>query len=102
MLSRNLVFALAASLGAGAAAREPVRADPADSRAPVAPVEFRTGLETYRPYVEPELLRWSEANELVRRLGGHRGHVQRVQPAGEAAPGSDLRSTAPVAAGERK
>lgn len=80
---RIIVFALPAFLLAGAApAQDAVRTNPLDPRAKVAPVEFRSAFEGYRPFVEQERRDWREANEEVGAAGGHAG-LQPGQGAGE-------------------
>jgi len=49
--------------------------DPADPAAAVAPLAVESVFRDYRPYHEPAQVDWRKANEEVRRLGGHAGHV---------------------------
>ncbi len=72
---RIIVLAVPAFLFAGAAAaQDAVRTNPLDPQAKVPPVEFRSALEGYRPFVEQERRDWREANEEVGAAGGHAGH----------------------------
>ena len=71
---RIIAFAVPALLLAGAAlAQDAVRTNPLDPRAKVAPVEFRSVFEGYRPFVDQERRDWREANEAVGAAGGHAG-----------------------------
>jgi hypothetical protein len=49
-----------------------VARDPADPRAAVPPVEYRSAFSRYRPNVEAEVGSWREKNDDVRRIGGWR------------------------------
>jgi hypothetical protein len=85
-------FAIPAILVAGvAAAQGSARPDPADSRASVPPVEYRSAFEGYRPYADQPLRDWRKSNDEVGAAGGHAGHRPAqnpgVPPAGsKAAP----------------
>ena len=57
-----------------AAAQQHGRPDPRDPRAKAPAVEYRSALEGYRPYAEPELRDWRKSNEEVGAAGGHAGH----------------------------
>ncbi|MCX7960330.1 MAG: hypothetical protein N2653_01985 [Burkholderiales bacterium] len=99
-MRRTIAFALAAAFAAGAAAREVARPHPADPAAGTKPPVHRSAFEDYRPYSEPELARWREANDEVRRLGGHAGHVSGSPPGRGAAPAG--KPAAQEGQGERK
>jgi hypothetical protein len=72
---RFLFAALPALLFAGmAVAQGNGRSDPRDSRVKVAPVEYRSAFEGYRPFAEQELRDWRKSNEEVGAAGGHAGH----------------------------
>jgi len=72
---RIIFAAVPALLFAGVAvAQNESRPDPRDPRVKVPPVEFRSALEGYRPYAEPELRDWRKSNEEVGAAGGHAGH----------------------------
>ena len=55
-----------ALLLAGAAAAKDGRPSALDAQAKVAPVEFRSAFEGYRPFAEQELADWRRANDEVR------------------------------------
>ena len=61
------------------------RPDPSDPKAAVKDRPYESAFKDYRPYREPEVARWREANEEMGRIGGHVGHVP-GQGAGQAAP----------------
>ena len=72
---RFILVALPALLIAGTgAAQDTARPDPRDARAKVPSVEFRSALEGYRPYSEPQPRDWRQANDEVGAGGGHLGH----------------------------
>lgn len=100
-MPKKMLFALAAAFAAGAASEQTARPHPADPTADVKASAYESALKDYRPWSEPELARWREVNEEVRRLGGHPGHVpQSALPRG-AAPGSGKPAAHP-SHGERK
>jgi hypothetical protein len=69
---RSIFLAVPALVFAGAAAaQQDGRLDPRDPRAKAPPVEYRSALEGYRPYVEPEPRDWRKSNEEVGAAGGH-------------------------------
>lgn len=69
------VFALAALAAGAALAQTGARRDPLDPKVPGPKVEYRSVFEGYRPYAEPELLPWRQANEEVRdAAASHKGH----------------------------
>jgi len=39
------------------------------------PVAYDSAFKGYRPFVDPELSRWREANDEMGRLNGHVGHL---------------------------
>jgi hypothetical protein len=71
---RLMLLAVPAVLFAGAAAGQNDRPDPRDPRTKAPAVEYRSALEGYRPYTEPELRDWRKSNEEVGAAGGHAGH----------------------------
>jgi hypothetical protein len=75
----RIIFLAVPVLIAGCtAAQREVRPDPADPRAQVSPVEFRSALEGYRSFADPEPYDWRKANEEVGAAGGHAdGHGAR-------------------------
>lgn len=71
---RIILLAVPALLLAGmAVAQDDGRPDPRDPRFKVPPVEYRSTLEGYRPYAEPELRDWRKSNAEVGAAGGHAG-----------------------------
>jgi hypothetical protein len=74
---RTTCFALAACFAGSAAAQHPARPDLADPKAGAPLRPYESAFRGYRPYVDPEIARWRDANEEMGRLGGHVGHVPR-------------------------
>ena len=70
----RICIALAALAAGAAAAQEARRPDPADPKAKVPPVEYRSAFDGYRSFAEQELRDWRKANEEVGATGGHLGH----------------------------
>jgi hypothetical protein len=94
---RLMFLAVPALLLAGAAAaQQDGRLDPKDPRAKAPPVEYRSALEGYRPYEEPQPRDWRQSNEAVGSAGGHAG--QRPSQ-GEAAQTSRPKPGAPAPRG---
>jgi hypothetical protein len=73
-MKRLIVVTMACFASASVAQSDPGQ-DASDPSARVPPVGHRSAFAGYRPYAEQEHLSWREANEEMRRLGGHRGHV---------------------------
>lgn len=87
----RICIALAALAAGVAAAQEARRPDPADARAKVPPLEYRSALEGYRPFADPEPRDWRKANEDVGAAGGHAGHQPGQgpgQPTAKPQPGA--------------
>lgn len=79
-------LALAACFAGAAAAQSPARPDPADPKASAPARAYESGFKDYRPYVDPVLARWRDANDEMGRLNGHVGHVPgSVPPRGASA-----------------
>lgn len=72
---KTLLVLLFASAAGMAAAQAPARADRIESPKPAAAVTYESAFKGYRPYVDPELARWREANDEMGRLNGHVGHL---------------------------
>jgi len=68
------VFLPALLVAGAAAAQRDGRADPRDPATKVAPTEYRSAFDGYRPYAEQEPRDWRGANDEVREAGGHAGH----------------------------
>lgn len=62
---RRICIALAA-LAAGVVTAQERRPDPAEAKAKVPPVEYRSAFEGYRPYAEEKVAPWRESNEAVK------------------------------------
>jgi hypothetical protein len=73
---KGIAFALAAMVAGAAAAQSAAKPDPADPKARVPSVEYRSAFEGYRRYAEPEVTGWREMNQEVGRVGGHLGIVR--------------------------
>ncbi len=82
---KELVLLLAATAAMSAGAQPP-RPEPADPKARVPSVEYRSAFEGYRRYAEPEVTGWREMNEEVGRVGGHLGIVREAAKPGAKAP----------------
>lgn len=88
-MNPSMTFFLAALGGSVLAAG----ADPADPKAAVPSVPYRSAFEAYAAQREAELADWRAVNAEMERLGGHRGHVagggthtgHGAAPAGDAA-----------------
>lgn len=98
---KTSVFALAAAFAAGAAAEQTARPHPADPTVAVKEPAYESALRDYRPWTEPELARWREVNEEVRRLGGHSGHIRGSVQAPKDSPGAEQPAAQP-GKGDRK
>ena len=82
---RTIYVAVPALLFAGLALAQGAKpSDPRDAKAKVPPVEFRSALDGYRPYAEPELRDWRKSNEEVGAAGRERA---KPQPGKPEAPG---------------
>ena len=98
---KTICFTLAAWLAGSAVAQTSARSDPADSKAIVPARPYESAFKDYRPYVDPDVARWREANEAMGRLGGHVGHVPGSVPPRGAAP-QPAKPPAHAGHGERK
>jgi len=95
----RLFCAVAASFAAGmGAAQDARRPGPADPSAAVPTLRYESAFAGYRRQAEEKLVPWREANEEVRRLGGHVGHV----PAGAAKDGTPARPLPQAGQGARQ
>lgn len=71
---KHAYWLLLAALAAGiAVAQEHQRPEPADPKAPVAPVTYKSAFEGYRSLEEPKPTPWRDANDEAARVGGHIG-----------------------------
>lgn len=80
---RIVLLLAAASIAAAAGAQGDARRNPLDPRVAVPAVEYRSVLEGYQPFAEPELANWRKSNDEVGSAGGHAGHKP-GQGAGQA------------------
>lgn len=90
---KTICFTLVACVASSAAAQTAARPDPADPKAAVPARPYEPAFRDYRPYVDAEIARWRQSNEEMGRLGGHVGHVPKVQgatvkPAAQGGQGS--------------
>lgn len=85
---KRAVFAYCATAAvfATAVSAQERTTDPGDSTTRVAPVEYRSAFEGYRPFTDQEAVNWRRANEEVGTVGGHKGHL----------PGQGTGANAPV------
>lgn len=89
----KLIVVAAAFHAAGAAyGQNDVRPNPADAKAGVPLMEYRSAFAEYQAHKEPEIANWRDVNEAVRSAGGHIGLAAKP-----AAGGKDARpkSSAP-------
>ena len=89
---------LPALLLAGAASAQSAgRANPADPRASVPPVEYRSAFQGYRPFAEEELRDWRKSNDEVGAAGGLAGHAPgQGRHTSKSHPGKPESSRAPA------
>jgi hypothetical protein len=83
---KGILVALTAAVAATGTAQTAPKPDPADPKARAPSVEYRSAFSEYRPYAEPELASWRDANEEVASSGsvGHGaagGEEKTKQPA---------------------
>ena len=98
-MTKTLGFFLAATLAASAAAQQAARPDPADPKAPGASRSHESAFKDYRPYADPAVGRWREANQEAGRLGGHAGHLP---PATKGSAKPETKGHAPGSHGSHK
>ena len=79
-------FALASTLAVGAGAQQAEQPSVADPNAAVPAYRYESVFKDYRPYAEPEVARWRDANEEVGRIGGHMGHARKAVPERKSTP----------------
>ena len=86
-MHRTMLFALAAAAAGAAAAQSAAPPDPANARATVPALEYRSVFADYRPLAEEKLEAWRQSNEAVKEGGaGHPGHVPKPPAESEPAP----------------
>jgi len=101
MLRIIYLFSLATIVAGNAAAQNTARPDPADPKAAVLERPYESAFKDYRPYSDPDIVRWRDSNSEVGRLGGHAGHVPRASGAGAPAKPA-AKSPAPTDHGAHK
>lgn len=85
----SMALAMAFVVPAQAQSPTTTRPDPADSKASVPSVVYRSELAGYRPYAEQSVGSWREANEAVNRVGGWRAYAREArEPQPPASPAS--------------
>jgi hypothetical protein len=89
-MRKTAAFLLAMLVAGAAGAQGERRPEPGDPAARVPATEYRSSFDTYRRYAESEPASWREANEEVRRLGGHVGHVGK--PGAKTADGQEKKA----------
>lgn len=72
---KGILLAVATMVAGAAAAQGAQKADPADPKARTPSVEYRSAFTEYRPYSEPELVKWREANDEVKAAAADAGHT---------------------------
>jgi hypothetical protein len=71
-----LPAALLAALASAVAAQQAAPPDPSNPAASAPKPVYESAFTGYRPWTEVKASPWREANEDMRRLGGHAGHVK--------------------------
>lgn len=74
-MQRVIFSTLLLCLGGAVFAQSEARRDPSDPQAGVPAVQYRSAFSEYQPFRDPEIGKWREANDQMKELGGHRGHV---------------------------
>ena len=74
------------------------RPDPADPKAPVPTVAYRSPLATYQPYADVPVAPWRESNDKVRERGGWRAYAREASQA-EATPAGPEAASQPTTGG---
>ena len=86
-MKSGFVFAVAALAAAGIAAAQQSRTnDPAEPATAVPPVRYQSVFSGFRGQPDDKQTPWREANDEVRRLGGHVGQVPESAAAPKPAP----------------
>ncbi len=75
------------------------RSDPADSKAAIPVMVYRSSLSRYQAFTEPDVAPWRETNDLVRQRGGWRAYAREAREPGlTAAPASAVPAASQPAA----
>jgi hypothetical protein len=86
-----MYLVLAVSLIGIAGAQSGDRPDPADPSVPGAVFRYESAFEGYQDVQDRKLTPWKDANEEMRRLGGHAGHAR----PGASTDGAERKPTSP-------
>ncbi|WP_334187086.1 hypothetical protein [Noviherbaspirillum sp.] len=88
LLVRWMAIATLAAAHGAVAAQEPSRPlNPADAAGPTAPMKYESAFDNYQQMQEgnePSIEVWRAANNEMRELGGHAGHIKGIAPAPSA------------------
>jgi hypothetical protein len=71
------------------------KASPLDAQAAVPPLTHSSAFTGYRPYGDPKLTPWRDANDTVGRMGGWRAYAREASQAAEPAASSPLPAALP-------
>ena len=81
------------------AASSSARQDPADPKATVPPISYRSSFGLYQAFIEPEVAPWRGTNDLVRQRGGWRAYAREArEPDGAQSPTPASPASGPAAA----
>ena len=75
-----------------------VRPDPADPKAAVPPISYRSSFSLYRAFTEPEVAPWRGTNDLVRQRGGWRAYAREAREPDGAQSSTPLSPASPASA----
>ena len=97
-------ISMSASLTAAQAQTSPpaqpasVRQDPADPKAAVPPISYRSSFSLYQAFTEPEVASWRGTNDLVRQRGGWRAYAREAREPDGAQSSTPVSPTSPASA----
>ena len=86
---------LLAALTAAAPCAGQARPDPLDAAAKVPALQYKSSLDTFRPFGEDKPVPWKEANDTTARIGGWRSYAREARAPAAAA-------SAPITGGDKK
>ena len=72
----KIIFVIGALALAGCAGSPPQAPHPRQPQSSVAPLQYNSAFEGYRPFAEQDLANWRKANDDVGAAGGHAGHAR--------------------------
>jgi hypothetical protein len=95
------LLTISSAVHAGPDGQDPAarRASPLDAQAAVPPLTHSSAFTGYRPYSDPKLTPWRDANETVGRIGGWRAYAREASQAAEPAASSPLPAAPPKSGG---